>query len=254
MLVCSQSHQAVRNVLECLHAIGGYRMARHGRDEDLKGVERLYSERSLGATSFPNSVLERCRKNLDSLKNRAAQIQNAIEALGAAKKAADHVALVQSEVAQARPALDSHRELALQKANLTLRENQAAARQADRTETLETREHRARILPDLTRSCIAPARHRRLRDRASSIFRARHGRDPERAASPERVSTARRWLTQLSDLIVPTRLLPHRRLESRFARHAAASDKLTQEERSQQSVLDSLEKRLEARASQSRED
>ena len=46
VLVCSQSHQAVRNVLERLHAAGGYRMARHGRHEDLQGIEREYSEES----------------------------------------------------------------------------------------------------------------------------------------------------------------------------------------------------------------
>ncbi len=42
VLVCSQTHQAVRNVLERLDARPEIRMLRHGRDENLSEVERDY--------------------------------------------------------------------------------------------------------------------------------------------------------------------------------------------------------------------
>ena len=42
VLVCSQTHQAVGNVLEKLHFLGRYNMARHGDKENLSDIEAQY--------------------------------------------------------------------------------------------------------------------------------------------------------------------------------------------------------------------
>jgi predicted nucleic acid-binding Zn-ribbon protein len=56
VLVCSQTHQAVGNVLERLDQIGGVRMYRHGRDHKLSALERKYSRGGSKAANVEDTL------------------------------------------------------------------------------------------------------------------------------------------------------------------------------------------------------
>jgi DNA polymerase III delta prime subunit len=63
LLICSQTHQAVRNVLERLHSYPEIRMIRHGRDEKLSELERTYLPGGINQPSWA-STLEQAGKSL----------------------------------------------------------------------------------------------------------------------------------------------------------------------------------------------
>jgi hypothetical protein len=64
VLVCSQTHQAVRNVLERLHRAGEYRMLRHGDADNLSDIENRYKGGG-SADSFYMKVVQHSMKVVD---------------------------------------------------------------------------------------------------------------------------------------------------------------------------------------------
>ena len=127
VLVCSQSHQAVRNVLERLHEIGGYRMARYGRDDNLQGVEREYRESAFGAASFPKQVVDRSRATLESLRQRIAYLDRGADLLRAAELSAESLAAARLEAQGEEAQLDATRQHDQNLADTVLGEGRARA-------------------------------------------------------------------------------------------------------------------------------
>ena len=89
VLICSQTHQAVRNVLERLDDRGDVRMYRYGRDEKLSDLERKYA-RGGSATADTHGTLRLARE-------RASTEREAYE-----KEAADVIAYERAQAALAR--------------------------------------------------------------------------------------------------------------------------------------------------------
>ena len=133
VLVCSQTHQAVRNVLERLDDRGDIRMYRHGRDEKLSDLERKYA-RGGSAVADTHGTLQRARE-------RASVERAAYE-----KEAADVIAY---ERAQA--ALDRLETLSLDQTT------QLAASASQESKDRETAEHHHRDV-----EAAADARTRQL--------------------------------------------------------------------------------------------
>ena len=77
VLICSQTHQAVRNVLERLDERGDVRMYRYGRDEKLSDLERKYA-RGGSAAADTEGTLDRARKRAriekDAYEREAADV------------------------------------------------------------------------------------------------------------------------------------------------------------------------------------
>jgi len=120
VLVCSQTHQAVRNVLERLDDSGDVRMYRYGRDEKLSDLERKYA-RGGSAVADTHGTLQRARKRAR------------IERAAYEKEAADVIAYE-----QARAALDRLETLSLD------RTKQLAASASQESHDRETAEHNHR--------------------------------------------------------------------------------------------------------------
>jgi hypothetical protein len=80
VLVCSQTHQAVRNVLERLHKIGNIPMLRYARDEGkLSEIERRYLG---GGSEFDHShIVMKAKSNEDNIRTRVLSIENDFEVL-----------------------------------------------------------------------------------------------------------------------------------------------------------------------------
>jgi hypothetical protein len=87
VLLCSQTHQAVRNVLERLDGRGDVRMYRYGRDEKLSDLEKRYA-RGGSAAADTQGTLRRARERAlaekQAYETEAADViayQGAVEAL-----------------------------------------------------------------------------------------------------------------------------------------------------------------------------
>lgn len=80
VLVCSQTHQAVRNVLERLHNIGNIPMLRYARDEGkLSELELHYLA---GGPAFdPNHIVTKARNNLDNIQTQTLSLEKDITTL-----------------------------------------------------------------------------------------------------------------------------------------------------------------------------
>jgi len=77
VLVCSQTHQAVRNVLERLDDRGDVRMYRYGRDEKLSDLERKYARGGSAAADTRGTLRrarERARAERETYEREAADV------------------------------------------------------------------------------------------------------------------------------------------------------------------------------------
>lgn len=77
VLVCSQTHQAVRNVLERLDKRGDVRMYRYGRDEKLSDLERKYARGGSAAADTRGTLRrarERARAERETYEREAADV------------------------------------------------------------------------------------------------------------------------------------------------------------------------------------
>jgi len=109
VLVCSQTHTAVQNVLEKLHAINEanndgvnttYRMLRHGREEKLTDLELRYKAGGSGDQYFKNIIDHVCRQ-LALHDSHVQTLSTAQAKLPAALQAAQALNIVRHDTAKA---------------------------------------------------------------------------------------------------------------------------------------------------------
>lgn len=89
VLLCSQTHQAVRNVLERLDERGDVRMYRHGRDQKLSDVERKYSQGGSSMASTEGTLkraTDRARAAKEAYEREATDVLAYAEAIGALER------------------------------------------------------------------------------------------------------------------------------------------------------------------------
>lgn len=80
VLVCSQTHQAVRNVLERLHRAGEYRMVRHGDADNLSDIENRYKGGGL-ADAFYIKLVQHSKKGVEQKTAELQSLETLREAL-----------------------------------------------------------------------------------------------------------------------------------------------------------------------------
>jgi hypothetical protein len=100
VLVCSETHAAVRNVLESLHKAGGIRMVRYGREEKLEGVEKLYAAGASG--DLRAATLERAHRSSASARARYEREAADVLAYRDAIRAIARMARLEVETREAR--------------------------------------------------------------------------------------------------------------------------------------------------------
>lgn len=101
VLVCSQTHQAVRNVLERLHDVGGIPMLRYSRDESkLSELERRYC--SSVSASETNKILNQARQALREAKDMIRSLTADMETLSSACERVAALASFRDEKASER--------------------------------------------------------------------------------------------------------------------------------------------------------
>ena len=86
VLLCSQTHQAVRNVIEKLHETRDVGVVRHGRPESLSELEREY-EAGLVSKEAETGTVERARQSLQSYARQVAEVKVIWETYDAAGEA-----------------------------------------------------------------------------------------------------------------------------------------------------------------------
>lgn len=109
VLVCSQTHQAVRNVLERLHEIGGFRMARHVSKEKrntLSPIEKRYITDVVGDHYF-RTVTAKVHSKIQLLSRDIDALAVARRAAQEAKIAADTLAMHRREIAEKKQAAEA---------------------------------------------------------------------------------------------------------------------------------------------------
>jgi len=113
VLICSESHQAVRNALERLHKAKRFRMLRWGREENLRGEdEHFYREENIAST-FPGEVISGTDVRLIAKTAEIERLSDALSGISAACSAAGELASVRERLSgqrrQAEARLDKAR-------------------------------------------------------------------------------------------------------------------------------------------------
>jgi superfamily I DNA and/or RNA helicase len=108
VLLCSQTHQAVRNVLERLHGKKRIRMSRHqsGRDNKLSDLEREYLAGAV-ADTFEKDTLERAQNSSRAARETWERDGAQLRALEAARDAATELAEARQRLPQQHVEVDA---------------------------------------------------------------------------------------------------------------------------------------------------
>lgn len=129
VLLCSQTHQAVRNVLERLHGQKRIRMSRHqsGRDASLSDLEREYLAGAV-ADTFEMTTLERAQSSYHAARKRWEEDGAQLRALEAARDAATQLAKARQRLPQQHAEVDA----SVDQSILNLQINAEKRREGDR--------------------------------------------------------------------------------------------------------------------------
>jgi hypothetical protein len=227
VLVCSQTHQAVRNVLERLHDIGGFRMLRYGRTENLSPLELSYHESGAG-DDFPRQVLERSSAAQARLRQRLDEATTAEAALARARDAARRLDEARRLAAVERRRVDDAFATVVAAADKALSEGSAAL----------AVEVRSLLSPIETRLL---ATEQELASVGARLGKLRSGRDQNADAyrratgkSPEVVTVTPSLLKTVRDALLPSWMVSSAALQERYS---AAVALIAEEEAREQTLL-----------------
>lgn len=227
VLVCSQTHQAVRNVLERLHRTGGFRMLRHcskEKEKELSVIEREYLAAGAGDT-FHTRVAERAGTALRWHDAVYEFHSLAAVCLPRARDAAAVLAAARIEDAQATRAVEADYSAALAQSERNLVDVSARA-ERDERETVEAADSViAAARRDLARVHREIASATSSRDHAVAAFTRRVGQPPTRT----RVDMS--TLSWLRDALLPSWLVNSATLRDRYSLAVDSLERLGQEER-----------------------
>jgi hypothetical protein len=210
VLICSQTHQAVRNVLERLHELGGFRMIRYGNQEKFSAVEKRYADGGQ-EDEFHQAVVRRSAQALQHFQQRARWYAGAGAALVRARDAAARLAEARrlSTEGQERSRAECSRALAeadrVSAQGIARAEQEETARGAAARSTLDAARQESESLQ------IRLRRNREARDRAATAHQQRTGKPPEMVTVKPSV------LTTLRDTLLPGFLVSARVLQERYS-------------------------------------
>lgn len=231
VLVCSQTHQAVQNVLERLHREGGIRMIRHGHEADLTDLERRYRAGGV-EDEYCTSVRTRSHEALLAYQKRLEFLDQATEALPRARDAAARLADVRRQAAAELERLAQQRSCELGEADRVLAQQiaEANAKAQMALQDTQARDHAAKR--DLKRVQNAIGKTERRRDATERAHVREAGKKPEVV---EVKSTLRQ---ALRDALLPNWAVGATALQDRYSRCCNQLDTLRPVERK---LLDAIE-------------
>lgn len=241
VLICSQTHQAVLNVLERLHKEGGFRMIRHGHEDNLADIEKTYLGGGAEDAYFHN-VVGRTRNALHTIRTKGDAIALALKSLPDALNAAVCLQDVRNCLETATAEFTKQAEHDAKAADDLLSQKLADAEAAERKALADiaNRRKNAGQALQVIRAQISKADHGR--ESAVARFRAKTNREPDVVEFEPSVG---RWLR---DTFVPDWLATADAIQERFS---VAMRKLT-ELKPQDQALSSQLTRLEFEGSAAR--
>jgi len=210
VLVCSQTHQAVRNVLERLHHEGGFRMIRHGRDENLSELEQRYRAGGV-EDAYHAAVLTRARASLCSLRQRFVILEQALVVLPEAQAAAEQLALVRRAAAAESQRLEQHHRENVERAGNVLQQQNEESIRVEKADTAAAETRRRGVEKQLSETRTQITRAELNRDATETAHVKRVGRKPAVVA----ISSS--WVTELRDKIIPNWLVGVSTLQERYS-------------------------------------
>lgn len=195
VLICSETHQAVCNVLEKLHEIGGVRMIRHGREEKVAEQEKEYLEDG-SKNKFLKTIFQCICKNRKSYSRLGERLEPLPKVIGVAAKAA---ARLEAKVSGLEDKINTSRNQHAQdiesfrKSEENETENVIRDAQAEIESYKEARESHLELLHKAENSLIKATERR---DAIIGKYRKRFGEDPpgESGETPAASSVFKRIL------------------------------------------------------------
>ena len=231
VLICSQTHQAVQNVLERLHREGGIRMIRHGHEADLTDLERRYRAGGV-EDEYCTSVRTRSHEVLLAYQKRLEFLDQATEALPRARNAAARLADARRQAAAELERLAQQRSYELGEADriLAQQREEANAKAQMALQSTQARDRAAKR--DLKRVQNAIGKTERRRDAAERAHVRKTGK------KPEVVEVRTTWRLALRDALLPNWAVGATALQDRYSRCCHELHKLRLDERK---LLDAIE-------------
>lgn len=233
VLICSQTHQAVLNVLERLHKEGGFRMIRHGNENNLTDIEKTYFGGGVEDAYFHN-VVSRTREALHTARTKGDAIALALEsipdALNAAIRLQDVRNCLTTEIAEFTKLAERNAKTA----DDLLAQQTADAEAAERTALAEIAVRRKNTEQALQGIRVQISKLDHNRESAAVRFRAKCNREPNIIAFEP---SLRRWLR---DTLIPDWLASANALQERFSRATQQLAELKLQEQALSSQLNEL--------------
>jgi hypothetical protein len=180
VLVCSETHQAVSNVLERLHKNGGIRMVRHAREENskLSELERDYLEAG-SKHGFLDRVKDRSEKVLSSCKERGTSLALLRGSLQDAKTAAANLANIRNDLDRRVTAARNHCEETMASTN----DDETSGLANLDKESTQQRQSRESEIRECEKVCDRATKLRdksiKGRDKAAIAYRKKAKKEPE---------------------------------------------------------------------------
>lgn len=210
VLICSQTHQAVLNVLERLHKEGGLRMIRHGHEDNLTEIEKTYLGGGAEDAYFQN-VVSRTRKVLCSAQAHSNAIELALKSIPEALNASIRLVDVRNDFTTATAEFTRQAESEAQAADALLSQQLADSESTERTSIADIAIRRKNAEQELqeVKSQIAKADHER--ESTAARFLAKANREPEVVACEPSMG---RWLR---DTFIPDWLASANAIQERYS-------------------------------------
>jgi len=210
ILICSQTHQAVLNVLERLHKEGGIRMVRHGREEKLTDLEKTYLVGGV-EDAFFQKVISRTREALHLAGVKGDAYSRLLKILPDAKNASVRLMEIRAFLEQELKKYNEKADQDLNRAGDILAQALAEAEKTERTKTEDIVLRRKKAEKELKVITNRILKADRNKDTAFNQFRARTKRDPEIVASEPGVG---RWFR---DTFIPNWLVGDNTIQERYS-------------------------------------
>lgn len=244
VLICSESHQAVRNALERLHKAKRFRMLRWGREENLRGEkEHFYREENIART-FPGEVISGTNARLRAREAEVERLSGCLSAIEAGGTAARELAGVRERLTAQRRQAEAQRDDANVKSDLECKHATAAAAEK---QTAASHGPQERLNHGRARAAALEKYEARLAGEVAQLkerFLKKTGREPKKVDVPPSI------VRRLRDTFVPNALASANALEQRYSDTTQKLDACVSELHACRAEIHSAEQTLEELASE----
>jgi len=210
VLICSQTHQAVLNVLERLHEEGGFRMVRHGHEDSLTDLEKTYMGGGAEDAYF-QTVVRRTREALHLAAAKGDAYARLLKLLPDAKNASVRLGEIRTSLELELKNYNEKEDQDLKRAEGYLAQALAEAETTERTKLENIAICKKKSEKELNAIKSQVRNADRNRDSAANRFRARTNRDPEIVSSEQNMG---RWFR---DTFVPNWLATNDAIQERYS-------------------------------------